>query len=249
MAVLSTLLASNFKGNTGATGPQGVTGPQGPTGPIGPSGPQGPSGPSGPQGPQGDPGPQGPQGPQGDPGPQGPQGPSGLALGLQTIWVPSLSMISRTTNGPATTTTESTTNRVMNRTLDFDQTTQEFSQFSIRMPKSWDEGPLTFAPYWTATTGTGGVVWSLAAVSLADGDAIDTAFGANATSTDTLISANVVQVGPTSANITVGGTPVAGDITYFQVARDVANASDTLTADARLVGVTVFYTVNAADDT
>ena len=156
-------------------------------------------------------------------------------------------MIARTTNGAGTTTSESTTNDVINRTLDFDQTTQEFAQFAIRMPKSWDEGTVTFQPYWTAGSGTGTVAWTLAGVALSNDDPIDTAFGTAQTSSDTLIAANDVHVGPVSSAITIAGTPAVEDITYFQISRDVAN--DNLTADARLIGVALFYTINAADDT
>lgn len=74
MVTFSGLSASeqqNFKGNTGAQGPQGPKGDTGATGPQGLQGPAGAKGPQGDRGPQGLPG---PQGPQGATGPQGPQG-------------------------------------------------------------------------------------------------------------------------------------------------------------------------------
>jgi hypothetical protein len=42
---------------------------------------------------------------------------------------------------------------------------QEYAQFSIAMPKSWNEGTLTFAPVWShpATTTNFGVVFDLQA--------------------------------------------------------------------------------------
>jgi hypothetical protein len=109
---------------------------------------------------------------------------TGIAQGKTTVWVPAGAMIARTTNGAASVTTESTTNKVMTKSLDFDQTTQEFAQFVVAMPKSWDEGTVTFVPYWTAAAGSGGVVWSLAGLARSDDDAIDTAFGSAQTSTD-----------------------------------------------------------------
>ena len=169
--------------------------------------------------------------------------------GLDTIWIPAIAMVSRTTNGAAGTSSESTTNKVMTRSLDFDQTTQEFAQFAVRFPKSWDEGTVTFAPIWTAASGSGGVVFGLAGAALSDDDALDTAYGTAVTSTDTLITANDVHVGPTSAAITIAGTPAVGDWVTFQVNRTVADGSDTLNADARLLGVALFFTTNAADDT
>ena len=115
--------------------------------------------------------------------------------GLQTIWIPASAMTPATTNGAASGTTELATNKNMLKTLDFDTATQEFAQFDITMPKSWNQGTLTFVPRWTAASGSGGVVWALQAVGTRDDDAMDVAFGTEQTSTDTLITANDCHVG------------------------------------------------------
>lgn len=171
-----------------------------------------------------------------------------IGVGKQTIWVPASAMISRTTNGAASGTTESTTNKVMNKSLDFDTTTQEFAQFTVAFPKGWNEGTVTFVPYWTAASGSGGVVWGLAGLALSDDDAIDTAFGTVQTSTDTLIAALDVHVGPESAAITIAGTPAVGDLCWFQINRTVSDASDTLGVDAKLLGLKLIYTIDSTVD-
>lgn len=174
---------------------------------------------------------------------------TGIGLqGIQTIWIPAGAMTARTTNGAASGTSESTTNKVMTKSLDFDTATQEFAQFNVRFPKSWDEGTVTFAPVWTAASGSGGVVFGLAGVALSDDDAIDTAYGAAQTSTDTLITANDIHVGPASSAITIAGTPAVGDWVSFQVNRTVSDGSDTLGVDARLLGVVLLFTTNAGND-
>lgn len=170
---------------------------------------------------------------------------SEVGVGKQTVWVPAAAMTSRTTNGAASGTTESTTNKVMNKTLDFDTTTAEFAQFTIAFPKGWNEGTVTFVPYWTAASGSGTVIFSLAGVALSNDDAIDTAFGTAQTSSDTLITALDVHEGPESAAITIAGTPAVGDITYFQIARDI---SDTLGVDAKLIGIKLIYTIDSNVD-
>jgi hypothetical protein len=157
-------------------------------------------------------------------------------------------MISRTTNGAASGTTESTTNKLMSKTLDFDTATQEFAQFTVAFPKGWNEGTVTFIPYWTAASGSGGVVFGLAGVALSDDDAIDTAFGTAQTSTDTLITALDVHVGPESAAITIAGTPAVGDMCWFQINRTVSDGSDTLGVDAKLLGVKLIYTIDSTVD-
>ena len=141
-------------------------------------------------------------------------------------------------------------NRVMVRSLDFDPTTQEYAQFSVRMPKAWDEGTISFQPYWTANTGnTGGVVWSLRGVCLANDDGFDAAWGSVSNSALTYITTNDMHAGPSSGAITIAGTPAANDMCMYEVSREVGNASDTLVADAKLIGVALFFTINAGDDT
>jgi hypothetical protein len=172
-----------------------------------------------------------------------------LTGGRHTIWVPAAAMVARTTNGAATGTTELATNDVMLKTFDFDTTTEEGVQFMISMPKSWDEGTVTFVPHWTAASGSGGVVWALAGIAFSNDDAMDTAYGTIQTSTDTLLTANDNHAGPESAAITIGGSPAAEDLVSFQVTREVADGSDTIAVDAKLIGIKLFYTVNAATDT
>lgn len=168
--------------------------------------------------------------------------------GLQTVWIPAAAMTARTTNGAAAGTVETSSNKVMRKSLDFDTSTQEFAQFVIRFPKNYNLSTVTFAPYWTAASGSGGVTWGLAAVALSDDDASDTAFGTAQTSADTLITAADIHVGPTSSAITIAGTPAAADWVCFQVNRTVGDANDALGVDACLLGVALFFTTNAADD-
>lgn len=168
--------------------------------------------------------------------------------GTQQFWMPASAMIPRITNGPSRGFTEQTTNKNTHESLDFDQTTQEFAQFSVGMPKSWNEGTVTFVPYWTAASGTGGVVFGLAGVATSDDDALDVAFGTAQTSTDTLIATGDCHVGSTSSAITIAGTPADNDYVTFQLNRTVADASDTLTADAKLLGILLIITTNADTD-
>jgi hypothetical protein len=90
-----------------------------------------------------------------------------LTTGLRQIPILAGAMTPRTTNGAAAGTTETTTNKVMLSTLDFDKDTDEFAQFFFPMPKSWNEGTITAQFRWTATT-TGNVVWGIQAVALSD---------------------------------------------------------------------------------
>ncbi len=171
-----------------------------------------------------------------------------MLQGKHTIWVPASAMVSRTTAGAASVTTELATNDVMLSSKDFDQNTDEAAQFSVAMPKGWDEGPVTFVPYWTAAAGSAAqnVSWNLRGLARSDDDALDTAFGTAQESDDALIATNDLHIGPESSAITIGGTPAENDLVIFEIFRDVSE--DNLAADAKLIGVKVFYTVNAATD-
>lgn len=170
--------------------------------------------------------------------------------GKETIWIPASAMIARTTNGAAAGTAEMTTNKNMVKTLDFDASTQEFAQFEIAMPKSWNNGTVTFQPVWShaSTTTNFGVVWALQAVATSDDDALDVAFGTEQASTDTGGTTNDRYIGPESSAITIAGTPATGDVVQFQIKRNPSDGSDTLAVDARLHGIKLYITTNAATD-
>jgi hypothetical protein len=166
--------------------------------------------------------------------------------GVETIFVPAGAMVPRTTNGAAPGITEMASNRNMFKTLDFDTTTQEFAQFVVRMPKSWNEGTVTFAPVLSHASGSGNVVFGLAGVACSNDDAGDVAFGTPQTSDRTIGTANDIYIGPTSSAITIAGSPAAEDLVMFQVNRTVA--SDNLGVDARLHGITLYITTDATND-
>lgn len=179
--------------------------------------------------------------------------PAGLLAaisGVQTIFVPATAMVARTTNGADAGTTELTTNKIMIKSLDFDAVTEQYAQFMVRMPKSWNESTVTFQAVWshTATTTNFGVVWSLSAVAVSDDDGLDASFGTAQTSTDTGGTTNDVYVSPASSAITIAGSPAEQDYVVFQISRAVANGSDTMAVDARLHGVTLNFTTNAMTD-
>ena len=169
-------------------------------------------------------------------------------VGKETVWIPSGAMTARTTNGAASGTTELATNDVMLRSFDFDTTTEEGVGFWVSFPKSWNESTVTFAAHWTAASGSGGVAWGLAGYSFSDDDAMDTAVSGQQIVTDTLITANDMHVTSESSAITFGGTPAEGDSVYFELTREVANGSDTIAVDVKLLGIRLFFTTNASTD-
>jgi len=172
-------------------------------------------------------------------------------VGTDTIWIPAVAMRPTVSNGCAgLTEVETTSGRPDMSVLDFDASSDEFSQFQITMPSSWNEGTITARFYWTTTaTDSDGVTWGLQGVCVSDSDTIDVAYGTVVLVNDDAFEvAEDLCVTAESDPTTIGGTPTAGDLAYFRVSRDVSDANDTVGEDARLLGVKIFFTTNAATD-
>jgi hypothetical protein len=150
-----------------------------------------------------------------------------------------------TTSGCANpNTNEMSTNKQTIKTADFDASTEEYADFVVLMPSDWDGGTLTakFAWMHAATTTNFGVVWGIKARSYADDEALDQAFGTAVTVSDTGGTTNDLYVTSATGAMTIGGTPAAGGLVVFRVYRKAADASDTMTIDAKLIGVQLTYT-------
>ena len=53
------------------------------------------------------------------------------------------------------------------KVFDFDASTKQYTQFTIAMPKSWNEGTLTYQVYWSpSTTNTGNCIFGLQGCSM-----------------------------------------------------------------------------------
>jgi len=169
--------------------------------------------------------------------------------GKETIWVPAVAMYPNTTNGCAAIAQVELSNGPEIKTLDFDKDSDENAQFAVAFPKSWNEGTITFQAFFTAdSTNTGTVSWALAGVSCADNDTINVAFGTAVAPTAKAHSgtANDLDVTAESGAVTIAGSPSTDEEVYFQITRDVSE--DSLTADAKLLGVKLFFTTDAAND-
>ena len=170
--------------------------------------------------------------------------------GTETIWVPAAAMYASTTNGAAAEQFETTATRPDLKVLDYDAGTAEYAQFAIAMPKSWNLGTVTFQYFWApSNTNTGNCIIGLQGVSVSNDGTADVVFGTAQEVTDAGTgTVEDVLVSSVSSAITIAGTPADDDYTFFQVYRDAADGSDTFTGDARLLGIKLFYTTDAAND-
>lgn len=152
----------------------------------------------------------------------------------------------RTTSGCAPPAwTETSTNKIMVPTLDFDSAADENAQWLLVMPEGYTGGTLTVKFFWTAASGSAGdtVVFMIAAGCLGNDDALDTALGTAAGAQDALITANDVHI--TAAFNLTAANAAGGEVCVFNVYRDVSE--DNLAVDARLIGVRIEYPTSYGD--
>ena len=170
--------------------------------------------------------------------------------GKETMWIPAPAMYAPTTNPADAALVETTATRPDLKVFDFDASTAQYTQFSVAMPKSWNLGTVTYQVFWSpSTTNTGNCIFGLQGVSCADGDTIDVAYGTAVEVTDAGIgTVEDQQVTAESGAITIAGSPADDEQTYFQLYRDAADGSDTFTGEARVLGIKIFYTTDAAND-
>jgi hypothetical protein len=170
--------------------------------------------------------------------------------GKETIWIPASAMYATETAGAEAAQVETTALRPDMKVMDFADTADDHAQFSVAFPKSWNEGTITYQCFWTpSTTNTGNCIFGLQGVSVGDGDTIDVAFGTAVNITDAGIgTVEDQQVSVESSAVTIAGSPAVDQQTYFQIFRDANAGADTYTGVARLLGIKIFFTTDAAND-
>jgi hypothetical protein len=168
--------------------------------------------------------------------------------GKESIWVPAAAMKPTTSNGCAElATVETTSGRPDMNVLDFDTSSDEFAQFAIAFPKSWNLGTITFQCFWSGLAATTDVDWSLQGVAMNDNETIDIAYGTAVVVTDVAQGAvEELLVAAESGAVTIAGTPADNDLCFFRVGRDVSG--DNMAGDARLHGLKIFFTTDSAND-
>ena len=171
-----------------------------------------------------------------------------LLTGLHSIYIPASAMYPNTSFGCSALTQVELSNGPEIKVLDFATASDEFCQFTISFPKSWNEGTLTYEVYWMGgNTDTGDVVWQLKGVCFDDSDPVDTTFGSPANTTAKAHSGTTNDINRSvSASACTVKNATTDSITFFQLNRDIS--ADSYNADARLLGMKIFYTIDAGND-
>ena len=168
--------------------------------------------------------------------------------GRESMWIPSSAMKPTVSDGCAShASVETTAGRPDMIVLDFDKDADEFAQFQIAFPKSWDEGTVTYQVYWSGISATTNVSWTLQGVAISSGGDIDVLYGdAIAVVDATTADVEIAHVSAESSAVIIAGTPAEGDICYFRIGRDISEGD--MAGDARLHGIKLFFNTNAKND-
>ena len=173
--------------------------------------------------------------------------------GTETIWVPATSMVV-SVNAPSAglASIDSGSVNTTIPVLDFDGgSSDEVATFNIAFPKSWNAGTVTARFFWTnSNANAGNVVWGLQGICIVDSGALN---GAMTDAGEVIQQANITTAGDlmvTNSTPAISINGVADDgVTFFNVFRDASDTTnDTYASDARLIGVQVFFTTDAAND-
>jgi len=168
--------------------------------------------------------------------------------GKESMWIPSLAMKPTVSNGCAAhASVETTAGRPDMIVLDFDKDADEFAQFQIAFPKSWNEGTVTFQVYWAGIAATTNCVWTLQGVAIADNTTIDVVYG-TAVAVDDAAQGAVEEllVSAVSGAVTIAGSPAVDELCYFRIGRDIS--ADNMAGDGRLLGIKLFFNTDAKND-
>lgn len=171
---------------------------------------------------------------------------------VRHLWISSDFMVGTTTNGSTWSESEYATNDVQKFYQFFGTSTQQSACFDLVMPPGWNRSTIKAKFYWSCNTNGGSagdtVEWGIMAMALSNHDAIDQAYGDEATVSDALTADNGadLQISDATAAITIGGTPALGDLIQFKVRRNIDGA-DNLTVGARLFGVLLEITETFPD--
>ncbi len=162
----------------------------------------------------------------------------------RTVWVDAGAMVPNSTLGAQFSSVENTspTNRMVDSYIFTDATTNTV-QFKIAMPLEWDFSTVKFKLVYTSTnaSATATNVWRVKAAAISHNEAYDQDWGTAQTITNKISGANLMQLTAATQALTVGGSPAAGDVVWFQVGRLGANVDDADTGQSLLLGAWLQY--------
>lgn len=168
-----------------------------------------------------------------------------ITTGYAYVGVPSSAMVGKVIAGASGYVESYTTNANVFEGYAFITTATTSVQFLWQAPDGWDMGTVKFKFSWTTisttVTGTAGVAWEVSGVAIGDAAALDVSTGTKVIITDTNNGKDQNNITSATAAVTISGTPAIGKFVLFTVTRQINDAADNLTADAKLLSAQIQY--------
>jgi hypothetical protein len=122
---------------------------------------------------------------------------------------------------------------------------KELAWWSFRMPTDYASAPILKIQWMANTLSAQSVVWSaqLGAITVGDTDTVlEHASAAASSATQSVNTSEARRLSEASITLANLDSVAAGDLVFLTIWRDSADASDTCTVDAELVGAALEYT-------
>jgi len=174
-------------------------------------------------------------------------------IGKHDVWIPAKLMHINGTDGADEVLLDTANEHNAVAVIAFDTTTQEWADFEVMLPGTWNSSVnLTAHVIWShpVTAANYGVYFGLSRKGFADGEHLDanikgTGFGST---TDTGGNTDYIYISPAITMAYNTGDATTGELLHFRLTRDPTQGTDTLGVDARVHGVYLYYTTSTGVD-
>lgn len=141
---------------------------------------------------------------------------------------------------------ETTSDKVNLSLIDFDAAAIEYASWQILLPPDYDGGTVLYQVYYThaASASTDNkCVWGLSGTAFTEAETLDLGFSAVVQSVGTPAdnTAYLLHISAESTAVTIAGTPAASELAVFRLSRVATDLNDTLSVDARFIGLKIKY--------
>jgi len=170
-------------------------------------------------------------------------------IGEETVYIPAGAMVGEIGAAPGSITTLDN-GTIVHKGIPFDAAAAEYVNFNLVMPKRYDGGSIYLMPIWTEiAASSGSVVWAAEGNKLDDGEAMCSDPGSGGGTVTDARSASYDVMMTSFFEVTPEGS-VSGDNIFIEVrlGRNATSGSDTLNADAYLLGCLARWTSDEETD-
>lgn len=176
------------------------------------------------------------------------------SIGKHTIFIPAAAMFPRLLSGAVSIAQIQLGNSGTGSnhiSMDFTGSTIQYAQFYVGFPRSWDKASVTSRFIWSHVSSSVNfnVVWGIHALTVFNSGSMTGSFGTGTEITSSGGIQDYMYMTSETPNITMG-SPDNNSMVIFEMYRSASKGTtaDNLAVNARLLGIELLYTTNAAVD-